>query len=239
MMQHGKHAEKGRSIQEKHRARSRGGDNESAKRRSNRAGNVETNGVSATAAESSRTVHQLWNGRLPRRAADCCAETKGKCGSQQHYWRRDAEHRRDPSTVATTTIHACAAISNLRRSTMSASAPAGSARRKKGRLEAVCINATSRGDGASEVMSYAAPVSCIHVPMFDATEASQRERKNGCCSGGSGRSLGSCFSSPVIDEGMGAVIFLLTTAQKAKHSQPAPQILAYRATNGGLSCSQR
>ena len=35
------------------------------------------------------------------------------------------------------------------------------------------------GDGASDVMSHAALVSCIHVPTFEAHEASHSARKTG------------------------------------------------------------
>jgi hypothetical protein len=33
------------------------------------------------------------------------------------------------------------------------------------------------GDGAREVINHAAPTFCIQVPMLDATEAIQRDRK--------------------------------------------------------------
>jgi hypothetical protein len=39
------------------------------------------------------------------------------------------------------------------------------------------------GDGASPVMSHAALVSCIHVPMFETHEASQSARKTGWARG--------------------------------------------------------
>jgi hypothetical protein len=73
--------------------------------------------------------------------------------------------------------------SRRRRSTMSASAPAGRARRKNGRLVAVCISATMMGDGANAVINHTAPTSCIQVPMFDAAAAIHNERKTGWRSG--------------------------------------------------------
>src|SRR5882724_6967141 len=88
-----------------------------------------------------------------------------------------------PSAVAATSIHTCVARSSRRRSTMSASAPAGSARRKNGRLVAVCMSDTMSGEGASPVMSQAALVSCIHVPTFETHEASQSARKTGWARG--------------------------------------------------------
>src|SRR4051812_30659490 len=66
-----------------------------------------------------------------------------------------------------------------RRSTRSARAPAGIATRKIGRLDAVCIKATRMGEGASEVISHAAPTSCIVLPTLDATEAIHKTRKIG------------------------------------------------------------
>ena len=40
-----------------------------------------------------------------------------------------------------------------------------------GRLVAVCTRATNRADGASSVISHAAPTFCIQVPIFDITDA--------------------------------------------------------------------
>src|SRR5947208_2323288 len=103
-----------------------------------------------------------------------------------------------PSAAAATSIHTCVARSSRRRSTMSASAPAGSARRKNGRLVAVCMSDTMRGEGASPVMSHAAFVSCIHVPTFETHEASQSARKTGWASGlqaDAGR-IRACYAAP-------------------------------------------
>jgi hypothetical protein len=61
---------------------------------------------------------------------------------------------------------------------MSASAPAGTARTKKGRVVAAWTKATVKGEAAKSVMSHAAPTFCIHVPTFDASEAIQSERKS-------------------------------------------------------------
>jgi hypothetical protein len=62
-------------------------------------------------------------------------------------------------------------------------APAGSPIRKTGRVVAACTRATIVGLGARDVISHAAPTFCIQVPMFDATDASQSARNNGCRSG--------------------------------------------------------
>jgi hypothetical protein len=66
---------------------------------------------------------------------------------------------------------------------MSANAPAGSASINIGSVVAASTKATIMGDGASEVINHAAPTSCIHVPMFEATEAIQSARNRGCCKG--------------------------------------------------------
>src|SRR5829696_5047089 len=84
---------------------------------------------------------------------------------------------------ATKNIQPCAAISSLRRSTMSAKAPAGKAATRKGKLVAVCTSATRVGEGVSEVISHAAPTFCIQVPTLAATEAIQRALKTGWRSG--------------------------------------------------------
>jgi len=44
-------------------------------------------------------------------------------------------------------------------------------RQNNGRLVAVCTRATNRADGASSVISHAAPTFCIQVPIFDITDA--------------------------------------------------------------------
>ena len=88
-----------------------------------------------------------------------------------------------PSAPAATSIHACEKISRRRRSTTSANAPAGSASRKIGRLEAVWISETISGDGDNEVISHDAPTFCIQVPTFEASEASQIARKTAWPSG--------------------------------------------------------
>jgi hypothetical protein len=46
-----------------------------------------------------------------------------------------------------------------------------------GRVVAVCTSATSNGDDCgSDVISHAAPTFCIHVPMFETTDAIQSHR---------------------------------------------------------------
>lgn len=69
-------------------------------------------------------------------------------------------------------------MSSLRRSTMSAMAPAGIPKRKTGRFVAVCTSATSRGDGANVAISHAAPTFCIQVPMLDTALAIQSHRNH-------------------------------------------------------------
>src|SRR5207237_8000961 len=69
------------------------------------------------------------------------------------------------------------------RSTTSASAPAGRASRKTGRLAAVWSSATMRLEASSEVISHAAPTSCIHVPVVETTDATHSPRNTGLRSG--------------------------------------------------------
>jgi len=105
---------------------------------------------------------------------------------------------------------------------MSASAPAGSARRKNGRLVAVCMSDTMSGEGASPVMSHAALVSCIHVPTFETHEASQSARKTGWARGlqaDEGR-IRACYAArawPVKYTGPEGVEGIATTDAKGEH----------------------
>src|SRR6266403_714858 len=87
------------------------------------------------------------------------------------------------SSAAAASIQVWVTSSSRRRSTMSATAPAGSPTRKTGRLVALCTSATINGDGESEVITHAAPTFCIQVPMLETSEAIQSARNTGCDSG--------------------------------------------------------
>jgi len=82
-----------------------------------------------------------------------------------------------PSTNATRSRYVSMINRSLRRSKRSANAPAGMPSRKTGRLVAVCIRATRRGEGVREVISQAVPTLCIQVPILEMIEAVQIERK--------------------------------------------------------------
>ncbi len=68
-----------------------------------------------------------------------------------------------------------AASMTIRRSEMSASAPAGSDSSMIGRAVEDCTSATMSADGASEVMSHEAPTASISPPKFDTRLAVQIE----------------------------------------------------------------
>src|SRR6266436_2498551 len=88
------------------------------------------------------------------------------------------------SATATTTIHISVNRITLRRSTMSPMAPAGRARIKNGRADAVCVRATYIGPALRDTMSQAAPTLCMKVPMSETTSAISRLRnvddRRGC-----------------------------------------------------------
>src|SRR5271167_3313180 len=115
---------------------------------------------------------------------------------------------------AATSITACETISRRRRSTISASAPAGSASRRIGRLDAVWMRATISGDGESEVISQAAPTFCIQVPMLETRAAIQSQKNRRCeraCQmeagaagrGGTGRAPSYATNPLIEDQGYG------------------------------------
>src|SRR3984893_19186058 len=66
---------------------------------------------------------------------------------------------------------------------MSPMAPAGSARRKNGSVEAVWVSATYIGPAPTETMSHAAPTPCMNVPISDTTSATSSWRKIGVRNG--------------------------------------------------------
>src|ERR1700674_279377 len=88
-----------------------------------------------------------------------------------------------PSNAAATTIQPCVISRNRRRSTMSASAPAGKITRKTGRVVAACTRPTINGDMVSWVINHPAPTFCIQVPVYEITAATQSERKSGSRNG--------------------------------------------------------
>src|SRR6266566_3705013 len=90
---------------------------------------------------------------------------------------------RTASSAAAASIQVWVTSSNRWRSTISATAPAGSPTRKTGRLVALCTRATINGDGESDVMAHAALTFCIHVPMLETSEAIHSARNTGCDSG--------------------------------------------------------
>ena len=70
-----------------------------------------------------------------------------------------------PRAAAASTIQLCVNSNSLRRSTMSASAPAGSTTTNTAMLPAACTRPTINGDMVSEVISQAAPTFCIQLPV--------------------------------------------------------------------------
>src|SRR6202171_489549 len=66
---------------------------------------------------------------------------------------------------------------------MSPTDPAGSAKRKNGSVEAVCVSATYMGPAPRETMSHAAPTVCMNVPTSDMMSARSRLRKIGVRNG--------------------------------------------------------
>jgi hypothetical protein len=73
----------------------------------------------------------------------------------------------------TTEVAISAAIKSLRLSTMSASAPAGSTNKNRGRLLATSTSDTNRGSGFRIVISYAAAAPNIHQPTSATTVTDQ------------------------------------------------------------------
>ena len=73
--------------------------------------------------------------------------------------------------VATHSIQASAYKMSARRSTMSPIAPAGSAKRKNGSVDAVWVSAMNSGVAPIETISHADPTPCMNVPISDTTSA--------------------------------------------------------------------
>ena len=80
---------------------------------------------------------------------------------------------RTANTIEDPMMNSSPATRNLRRSTISLSAPAGIASRNIGRLVATCTMATMKGLESRLVMSHPEAAEDIHPPMFETTVAIQ------------------------------------------------------------------
>jgi hypothetical protein len=87
------------------------------------------------------------------------------------------------SAPTATAMASCVPTSSERRSTMSASAPAGRPSAKNGRLSAVSSRDTVSGDGVSDDISQPWATSVMYEPICDAVDAIQSSRKRGCARG--------------------------------------------------------
>ena len=77
-------------------------------------------------------------------------------------------------TAAAASEKYCVVRKSLRLSTISARAPAGSASRNIDKLVTICKSATTKGEGASDVISQPDPTVCMATPMSDANIATHR-----------------------------------------------------------------
>src|SRR5437867_11575436 len=78
--------------------------------------------------------------------------------------------------AATASEKYCAARKSLRLSTISARAPAGSASRNIDKLVTICKRDTTKGEGASDVISQPDPTVCMATPISDANIVTHRNR---------------------------------------------------------------
>ena len=108
-----------------------------------------------------------------------CAKVSASSHSAVSLPARDTAN--SASAVAVT--QTCVAISTMRRSNRSATAPAGSAISSSGSETALDTSATISGEGDSEVISQAAVLSLIQEPVSAAKDASQSARNTRCLSG--------------------------------------------------------
>ena len=77
------------------------------------------------------------------------------------------------STSTASSMKPCATSINWRRSMLSASAPAASAKSMTGSVAAACTSATMSGVLVRPVISQPAPTCCNWVPRFDTSAAPQ------------------------------------------------------------------
>jgi hypothetical protein len=92
-------------------------------------------------------------------------------------------HANTDSAVAPASAIDSDTSATMRRSCMSAMAPAGIEISMIGSINAVCTSATMSADGVICVIAQAAPTPWINRPRLDSRLASQMRRNTGCRSG--------------------------------------------------------
>ncbi len=93
------------------------------------------------------------------------------------------EYSRAASAAAATSIQASDTSMTMRRSHISAAAPASNEETSSGAVDAAWTSATISADGAMVVIAQAAPTDCTQVPMLENSDASQIARKMGTRNG--------------------------------------------------------
>src|SRR5690606_7678520 len=93
----------------------------------------------------------------------------------------------------TTIIMICAVSMMLRRSKLSARAPAASEKILMGRVVAACTRATISSELEMDVISQAAPTACTSPPRLDASVAVHSARKVRCRNGARADALSGIF----------------------------------------------
>jgi len=98
-------------------------------------------------------------------------------------------HTMNANSAAASIMNILMMISSLRRSIISANAPAGSASKKTGKVVDVCTNATINGDVLKSAINQLAATEFIQVPIFEISAASQNIVKAECLKGSNADSL--------------------------------------------------
>jgi hypothetical protein len=106
---------------------------------------------------------------------------------------------------------------------MSASTPAGSAKRNIGNVVAACTRETIRGLGDNDIISQAAPTSCIQVPMLETTVAVQSARKTGSRNGAQGDAVADWFPVPLLVVASVSCAMVAPSEREAAASERTPE----------------
>ena len=143
---HPQHGEKGRGVQQEDGPRPGGGDHEAAQRRPDGAGHIEPHDIERNRGGQLLAFDDIGDHRLPGRTV----ERRPHAHEEVSTSRVQADIRparvSPPRARATRSSQAWVTSNSFRRSTTSASAPAGRPTRNIGRLVAVCSSATSSGE---------------------------------------------------------------------------------------------
>ena len=170
-------------VGRKRRDRAGGRDDDAADRRPETSRDVVADAVERDRGRQRLRGHLLADGGLPGRSEQRHAAADDEAERQQVFGVTRPSQASTVSAVAPASAIDSETSATMRRSYMSAMAPAGIAISMTGSIKAVCTSATLSADEVICVIAQAAPTPWIRMPRLESRLASQMRRNTECRSG--------------------------------------------------------